>query len=91
MDFYSLVADVGFPTAAAVSAGYFVFLTLKFILAGVTSSVKSLSIMIHALEERVKTMNHDVLRIDVRISSALGMKPDMQRVSRSEQEDMRKD
>lgn len=91
MDFYNLVADVGFPTAAAVSAGYFVFLTLKFILAGVTSSVKSLSHMIHALEERVKTMNHDVLRIDVRISSALGMKPDMQRVSRSEQEDMRKD
>jgi hypothetical protein len=91
MDFYNLVADVGFPTAAAVSAGYFVFLTLKFILAGVTSSVKSLSQMIHALEERVKTMNHDVLRIDVRISSALGMKPDMQRVSRSEQEDMRKD
>lgn len=91
MDFYNLVADVGFPTAAAVSAGYFVFLTLKFILAGVTSSVKSLSQMIHSLEERVKNMNHDVLRIDVRISTALGMKPDMQRVSRSEQEDMRKD
>ena len=37
--FLKLVAEVGFPIAAACGAGYFVFLTLKFILAGVTSSV----------------------------------------------------
>ena len=35
--FLKLVAEVGFPIAAACGAGYFVFLTLKFILAGVTS------------------------------------------------------
>ena len=36
-DFFKLVAEVGFPIAAAMAGGYFVFLTLKFILAGVTS------------------------------------------------------
>ena len=35
MDFLTLVGDVGFPIAGALAAGGFVFLTLKFILAGV--------------------------------------------------------
>ena len=42
MDFFKLVAELGFPIAGACAAGYFVFLTLKFILAGVTSSVKGM-------------------------------------------------
>jgi len=39
MDFLTLVGEVGFPIAGALAAGGFVFLTLKFILAGVTDSV----------------------------------------------------
>ena len=35
MDFLKLVGEVGFPIAGAIAAGYFVFLTVKFILAGV--------------------------------------------------------
>jgi hypothetical protein len=38
MDIFKLIAEVGFPIAAALAGGYFVFLTLKFILAGVMSS-----------------------------------------------------
>ena len=64
MDFFKLVAEVGFPIAAACAGGYFIFLTLKFILAGVMSSVQGLSGIITALDNRVKTMNHDVIRID---------------------------
>ena len=41
MDFFQLVTDVGFPIAAAVAGGFFVFLTLKFILAGVLDSIKT--------------------------------------------------
>jgi hypothetical protein len=37
LDFLQIVSEVGFPIAAAVAAGYFVFLCLKFILAGVIS------------------------------------------------------
>ena len=33
MDFLKLAMDVGFPIAAACAGGFFVFLTLKFILA----------------------------------------------------------
>jgi archaellum biogenesis ATPase FlaH len=84
MDFLKLVAELGFPIAAAMAAGYFVFLTLKFILAGVTSGVKGASGIIMALDNRVKTMNHDVIRIDTLVSSALGVKPDLDRIARAD-------
>ena len=41
MDVLSLIADVGFPIAAALSGGFFVFLTLRFILDGVLSDIKT--------------------------------------------------
>ena len=92
MDFFKLVAELGFPIAAAMAAGYFVFLTLKFILAGVSSSVKGLSGIITALDNRVKTMNHDVIRIDTLMSTALGVKPDVDRIARADgKNDARRD
>lgn len=90
--FFKLVADVGFPIAAAGAAGYFVFLTLKFILAGVTGSVKGMAGIITALDNRVRTMNHDVVRIDMIVSNALGLKPDVERVARADgKNDARRD
>ena len=92
MDFFKLVAEVGFPIASALAGGYFVFLTLKFILAGVTSSVKGLSGIITALDNRVKTMNHDVIRTDTVVSNALGLKPDVERIARADgKNDARRD
>jgi archaellum biogenesis ATPase FlaH len=91
-EYFKLVAELGFPIAAAIAAGYFVFLTLKFILAGVTSSVKGLSGIINALDNRVKTMNHDVIRIDTIVSNALGLKPDVDRIARADgKNDARRD
>ena len=66
-EFFKLVGEVGFPIAAALAGGYFVFLTLKFILAGVTSTVKSMAGIIGALDKRVAAMNHDVVRIDTKV------------------------
>jgi hypothetical protein len=91
-EFFKLVADVGFPIAAALAAGYFVFLTLKFILAGVTGSVEGMKGIITALDNRVKTMNHDVIRIDTVVSNALGLRPDVSRVARADgKNDARRD
>mgnify|MGYP000986479271 FL=1 len=91
-EFFKLVAEVGFPIAAAIAAGYFVFLTLKFILAGVTSGVNGLKSIIEALDNRVKTMNHDVIRIDTIVSNALGLKPDTSRIARADgKNDARRD
>lgn len=91
MEFFKLVAEVGFPIAAALAAGYFVFLTLKFILAGVTGSVSGMKNIIAALDKRVAAMNHDVIRIDTKVSHALGIPPDLDRIARAEQSDARRD
>ena len=92
MDFFKLVAEVGFPIAAAIAGGYFIFLTMKFILDGVMSAVQGLSGIITALDNRVKTMNHDVIRIDTVVSNALGLKPDTGRIARADgKNDARRD
>jgi hypothetical protein len=89
---FKLIADVGFPIAAACAMGYFIFLTIKFILAGVMSSVQGLSGIITALDNRVKTMNHDVIRIDTLVSNAMGVKPDVDRIARADgKNDARRD
>lgn len=90
-EFFKLVADVGFPIAGACAAGYFVFLTIKFILEGVTGGVKGMSNIIKALDRRVAAMNHDVIRIDTKVSHALGIPPDLDRIARAEQSDARRD
>jgi hypothetical protein len=91
-EFFKLVSEVGFPIAAAIAGGYFVFLTLKFILAGVTSSVGGIKNIIGALDNRVRTMNHDVIRIDAIVSNALGLRPDVDRISRADgKNDARRD
>ena len=90
-DIFKLIADVGFPIAGACAAGYFVFLTVKFILEGVTGSVIGMSGIIKALDKRVAAMNHDVIRIDTKVSHALGIPPDLDRIARAEQSDARRD
>ena len=91
MDIVNLVADVGFPIAAACVAGYFVFLTLKFILANVTGSINNMCSMIKRLEIRVDVMTNQLQRLDVKISHSLGLQPDYERISRAKITDQRAD
>jgi len=81
---FKLISDVGFPIAAACAMGYFIFLTIKFILASVMSAVNSMKGIIIALDNRVKTMNHDVIRIDTLVSNVMGVKPDTDRIARAD-------
>ena len=83
-DIFKIIGDLGFPVAAALAGGYFVYLTIKLLLAGVLSSVKGMAGIITALDNRVKTMNHEVLRVDTLVSSALGLKPDLERIARAD-------
>jgi hypothetical protein len=38
---FKIIGDLGFPIAAALAGGYFVYLTIKLLLAGVLSAVKA--------------------------------------------------
>jgi len=92
MDFMAFVGEVGFPIAGAIAAGFFVFTTLKFILASVTGSVMGLKNIIQSLDNRVQTMNNDLVKIDTLLSYALGVKPNVDRLAANEgKEDARRD
>lgn len=92
MDFLTFVGEVGFPIAGAIAAGFFVFTTLKFILASVTGSVMGLKNIIQSLDNRVQTMNNDLVKIDALLSYAVGVKPNIDRLAANEgKEDARRD
>jgi|TARA_R110001592_G_scaffold20761_3_gene83813 hypothetical protein len=92
MEFLELVGQVGFPIAGAIAAGVFVFVTLRFILNGVTSSVNTLKNIIGALDNRVQTMNNDLVKIDTLLSYVLHVRPNIDRIAANEgKDDARKD
>lgn len=91
-DVLRFISDVGFPIAAAMASGYLVFLTIKFILDGVTNSVMTLSGIVKSLNNRVQTMNNDLVKIDALMSYALGVRPNVDRIAAKDgKEDARKD
>ena len=90
--FIDILVKFGLPVAAAVVMGLFIYIILKYILAGVVSQVGTITMLISALDNRIKTMNHDMIKLDILISSALNLRPDLDRVSRADgKEDARKD
>ena len=87
-----LIGEVGFPIAMAIISGFFIFLTLKYILESVTGQVAGIEGIVKALDNRVKTMNHDFIRVDNTICSVLGIKPDLERIARADgKNDARRD
>jgi|TARA_R110000803_G_scaffold33120_3_gene72628 hypothetical protein len=90
--FLEVVEKVGFPIAGALIAGFFIFIILKFILNELTGSIKSFNNLINGLENRIDTMNNDIVKIDALISVAFNRKPNLERLSAADgKKDSRKD
>ena len=82
--FLQILAEFGLPVAAASVMGFFIYLIIKYILESVVGQVKSMHGIIMALDNRVKTMNHDMIKLDLLISHSLDLKPDEERISRAD-------
>ena len=90
--FFEILTQFGLPVAAAATMGVFIYIILKYILSGIVDQVSTLTMIISQLDNRVKTMNHDMIKLDLLISHALNLKPDLDRMSRADgKEDARKD
>tara|TARA_B100001989_G_scaffold202700_1_gene151121 strand:+ start:214 stop:495 length:282 start_codon:yes stop_codon:yes gene_type:complete len=76
--------EVGIPIGSAIVMGFFIFLTLKYILDGVAGSVEGLTNIMKGLESRVRQMNNDMIKIDLIVSESLELRPDVDRVARAE-------
>jgi hypothetical protein len=92
MEAFKLIADLGFSIAAVIGGGFFIILLLRYILDSVVGRLQTLNGMISALDNRVKTINNEIVRLDTLVCSALGIKPDVRRISAADgKEDARKD
>ena len=90
--FFEILVEFGLPVASAVVMGIFIYMILKYILESVVGQVSGIHGIIMALDNRIKTMNNDMIKLDLLISHALKLKPDEDRISRDDgKTDARKD
>ena len=81
---FSLIADVGMPIAGSLIMGVFIFIVIKQILAGIIDQIKTLTMFCESLENRARTMSNEIVKIDLLVSSALDLPPDIERIARAE-------
>tara|TARA_Y100000361_G_C11139940_1_gene334426 strand:- start:20 stop:313 length:294 start_codon:yes stop_codon:yes gene_type:complete len=84
VDIFKLIAEVGAPIAGALVMLWFLFIIMKQKINDTVSKVKMLETFAKSLTTRVKTINNDVIKLDTAVSSALGLKPDLDRIARAE-------
>ena len=90
--FFDILVKFGLPVAASIVMGFFIFLIIKYILESVVGQVKGMHGIIMSLENRVKNMNNDMIKLDIQISEALNLRQDEERISRADgKEDARRD
>ena len=90
--FFTLLVEFGLPVASATVMGVFIYNILKYILESVIGQVNSIHGIIMGLDNRIKTMNNDMIKLDVQISEALDLKQDEDRIARADgKKDARKD
>jgi len=83
-EIFDLIAQVGAPIAGSLVMGFFIFLVIRQIMEGIVEQVKTLTIFCKGLENRATTMSNEMMKIDLLVSSALELKPDIERISRAE-------
>jgi uncharacterized membrane protein len=83
-DIFTLIAEVGAPIAGSMAMGFFIFLVIKQIMEGIVEQVKTLTIFCKSLEARASTMSNEMMKIDLLVSSALELRPDIERIARAE-------
>ena len=84
MEIFNLIAEVGVPIAGALVMAYFIFLVMKQLMEGSVSEIKTIQGITKMLITRASIMNNDIIRIDTSVSSALDLKPDLDRIARAE-------
>ena len=83
-EIFDLIAQVGAPIAGSIVMGFFIFVVIKQILEGIVDQIKTLTIFCKSLESRATTMSNEMMKIDLLVSSALELRPDIERVARAE-------
>jgi K+-transporting ATPase c subunit len=83
-EIFKLISDVGLPIAGALVMGFFLFIIIRQIFEGIIDNIATLTMFAESLENRARTMSNEMVKIDLLVSSALGLNPDIDRVARAE-------
>ena len=83
-DIFVLIGEVGAPIAGSLVMGFFIFIVIKQILEGVVDDIKTLTMFATSIENRARTMSNEMMKIDLLVSSALELRPDIERIARAE-------
>ena len=81
---FNLIGEVGVPIAMALVMGFFIFIVIKQIFEGIVDQIKTLTMFCESLENRARTMSNEMIKIDMLVSNALELRPDIERVARAE-------
>ena len=84
MDIFNLIAEVGAPIAGALVMGFFIFIVIKQMLDSVIDDIKELTMFTKMLEDRARVGCNELMKIDLLISHALKVTPDIERIARAE-------
>lgn len=84
MEVFDLIEKVGLPIAGGLIMGYFIFLIMKQLMGNLVSDIKGIQGITKMLITRASIMNNDIIKIDTSVSSALNLKPDLDRIARAE-------
>jgi len=90
--FVIILADFGLPIAGSFAMGVFIYIILRYILGSVIGQVQTMHSIITQLDNRVKNMNNDIIKLDVLVSHTLEIPPDEERIARADgKKDARRD
>ena len=83
-EIFNIIAELGIPIAGALIMAYFIFLIMKQLMEGLVDEINTVKGITKMLITRASIMNNDIIRMDVSVSSALNLPPDLDRIARAE-------
>ena len=84
MEIFDLIEKVGLPIAGGLVMGYFIFLIMKQLMNNLVDDIKTIQGITKMLITRAAIINNDMIRMDTSVSSALGIRPSLDRIARAE-------
>ena len=82
--FLIILAEFGLPVAGSFAMGVFIYIILRYILGSVIGQVQTMHSIITQLDNRVRNINNDVIKLDLLISHTLDVPPDEERIARAD-------
>ena len=91
VEWAKLVSELGFPIASVLGLGGFIYFIVKYLLNSMIAKLDGMIAIQNRLHERIRNINNDLIRLDMLMSVALRIPPELERISRADEDDHRKD